>query len=176
MKNFGYTLIELMITILLFLIILTGGTSLFFQGLKSSGLGDADLGLNTSLRTVMTNLEKDLRFSDVYSLDSGYRNDCVNAGLSGYSGDSITVSDVNGWRTVYTLNNGRVASISGQTGDVVFLSPDNITINTLLFTWYCQTNISDKIKIDIDATSLGHGISITRTISKEINLLNSGVN
>ncbi len=174
----GYTLIEVIISLLLLAIILLGGTALFYQNLKSSGLGDVDLNLSTSLRTILSSLEKDLRFGQVVSVGLGNRADCVSAGTDGRSGDTLTVTDLNGLETIYSLEDFMIASTSSQTGNKVFISPPDVKINRLNFTWYCQGSVSDKMNVEIDASStvLGSGVAVTRSVSTEVNLLNSGIN
>ncbi|EKD53175.1 MAG: hypothetical protein ACD_61C00122G0008 [uncultured bacterium] len=174
----GYTLIEVIISMLLLVIILVGGTALFYQSLRSSGLSDVDLGLTSSLRSVLSSIEKDIRFGQVVSVGTGFRLDCVSAGEVGYPGDSLTVSDLVGAETVYTLDNNRIASTSSQTGNMVFVSPAEMKIERLSFTWFCQGGVSDKIKVEIDASNvvLGSGVGVTRKVSTDISLFNSGIN
>lgn len=174
----GYTLIELVIVIALLAIILLGGSSIFFRNLRSNGVGNVDLAVNSEARTVLSLIEKDIRFSRVVNVDVGSRADCINAGGNGYSGNSLTVDDLQGLETVYSLDSNRVASISAKTGVKVYLTSKNIKISSLAFTWYCQSGISDKIKIDMNVSStiLGSALDISRTVSREINLLNSGIN
>lgn len=176
----GYTLIEVIISLLFLVIILMGGTTLFYQSLRSSGLSDVDLGLTSSLRSVLSSIEKDIRFGQVVNVGNGFRTDCLLAGSVGYPGDSLTVSDLVGAETVYTLDldNDRIASTSSQMGNTVFISPPEINVSRLNFTWFCQGGVSDKIKVEIDANNnvLGLGVGVVREVSIEINLLNSGIN
>jgi prepilin-type N-terminal cleavage/methylation domain-containing protein len=172
----GYTLIEVIISMLLLVIILVGGTALFYQSLRSSGLSDVDLGLTSSLRSVLSSIEKDIRFGQVVSVGTGFRLDCVSAGS--VAGDSLTVNDLVGAETVYSLENDRIASTSSQMGNTVFVSPVELKIERLAFTWFCQGGVSDKIKVEIDASNivLGSGVGVTRKVSTEISLFNSGIN
>ncbi len=174
----AYTLIEVMIAAVLLAIILFGGTTLFYQNLKSSGLSDVDINLNSSLRDVLTSMEKSLRYGQVSTVGLGSRQDCLSAGTSGYSGDTLEVFDQDGLGITYSMLTDKVASTAALTSQVSYLSPDNIKIDRLNFTWYCQGNASDKISIEIDASStvLGSGLNVTRSVSSEINLLNSGLN
>lgn len=174
----GYTLIEVMIAVLLMTVILLGGTALFYQNLKSSGLSDLDLHLNSTLRGVLSGIEKDIKFSNVISVGAGTRSDCIAAGSTGYSGASLVVDDLNNLRSTYSLDTDKIASTAAATSRKVFLSPDDIEITRLNFTWYCQGNVSDKINIEIDATSvvLGSDLDVVRSVTTEVNLFNSGVN
>jgi len=74
--------------------------------------------------------------------------------------------------------NDKIASISSETSMIVYLNTEEIKIEALEFIWYCQGNISDKIKMSIDASStvLNSGIPVTQSVSTDINLLNSGLN
>lgn len=174
----GYTLIEVIIAVVLLAIILLGGTSLFYQNLKLSGLSDVDSNLSNSLRTILSSIEKDIRYAQITAVGEGTRLDCVAAGEAGYVGDSLTVSDLDGYGTVYSVEDDKIASTSSQTDRVSYLTSDDLSISKLEFTWYCATNISDKIKIVIDGSSnaLSSGIEVERSVSAEINLLNSGLN
>ncbi len=174
----GYTLIEVLIALLLMAIILLGGTTLFYQNLRSSGLSDVDLNLNSSLRNVLSGIEKDIRFSQVTAVGAGTRQSCLTAGSTGYSGTTLAVTDMNGLGTTYSLMADKIASTAAVTSQISYITPDNIKIERLNFTWYCQGNVSDKINIEIDASSivLGSGLNVTRSVSTEVNLLNSGLN
>src|SRR5258706_13647206 len=91
MKKAGYTLIELLIAILLLAVILLGGTSLFYRNLRSSGLGDVDLGLNTALRLVLSVIERDIRYGTVNSVGACVRADCLISGLTCCFGGTLFI-------------------------------------------------------------------------------------
>lgn len=174
----GYTLIEAVIAVLLLAIVLLGGTSLLYQSLKTTGLSDVDSNLSNSLQSIMNGLEKDIRFGNVLAVGSGSRAECLAAGDAGYGGDSLKVTDFGDLETIYSLANAKIASTSAQTGTVTYLNSDDISIDAISFTWYCLAGVSDKIKLVIDAssTALGTGIKVSKSVSSEISLLNSGLN
>lgn len=174
----GYTLIEMLIVVSLMAIILLGGTTIFFRNLRSGGVGNIDMNVNSELRSVLSMIEKDIRFSNVISVGSGTRSDCVIAGADGYMGNSLTVADLQGLTTTYLLDTEKIASFSAVTAKQVDLTSPAAKVTGLRFTWYCLSGISDKMKIEIDMKSavVGSGFDITRTVSREINLLNSGIN
>jgi prepilin-type N-terminal cleavage/methylation domain-containing protein len=178
MKVSGYTLIELVIVVSLMAIILLGGTGVFYQNLKSSGLGNVNLGINSDLRSVLSMIEKDIRYSMVSSVGIGTRTDCLAEGPAGFAGNSLTVVDLQGMETVYLLDAGRIASVSSTTARSVYLTNTSSRVTGLQFFWYCQSGVSDKIKIEIDIASsvIESGFDFTRNVSREINLLNSGLN
>ena len=176
----GYTLIELVIVVTLLAVVLLGGTSIFYKNLRSSGLGNVDLSLSSELRRIISVLDKSLRFSSVSNVSFGNttytRTDCLNAGS--VIGDSIRAIDLSGSETLYSLDTEKIASTSTTTSQKVLLTNVNSRVTSLGFTWYCQSGVSDKIKIDIEMASsvLGSGFEISRKMSSEINLLNSGIN
>lgn len=174
----AYTLIEMIISVLLLAMVLLAGTSLFYQNLKAAGLSDVDANLGNALQTMLRSIEKDIRYSTVTAVGSGTRTECLAAGTAGYVGSSLTVNDVEGKQTVYSLANNKVASTAAETGVVVYLNVGEIKVTALEFTWFCQGNISDKIKIAIDGsnTVLNTGIEVKQSVSADINLLNSGLN
>lgn len=174
----GYTLIEMIISVLLLAMVLMAGTSLFYQNLKAAGLSDVDSNLGNALQTMLRSIEKDIRFSTVTAVGTGTRTECLAAGVTGYGGGSLTVNDVEGHETIYSLSNNKVASTAAETGVVVFLNVGQVLVTKLEFTWFCQGNISDKIKIVIDGsnTILNTGIEVKQSVSADINLLNSGLN
>ncbi len=177
-KTAGYTLIELIIVISLFVIILLGGTTLFVQNLRTGGFTEMDLKLNMSLRSVLDEMERKVRFGKVSTVDSSDREQCLLAGETGLTGSSVTTEDLNGMSSVYSLVENKVSSVSGQTGEQVFLNSTDISINTLLIKWFCQSAISDKIILEITASTvpLGSGVTISKSVSREIVLLNSTTN
>lgn len=174
----GYTLIEVLIAVFLLVIILTGGTTLFFQSLRSSGLSEVDLALNSSLSESLAEIERNIRFSQVTGVASGTRLDCVSAGTNGYSGNTLTVTDLQGLTSTYSLSSNKLASTAAETGRVYYLTLNEVQVTSLSFTWYCLGSISDRLKISISATNtvLGTGLTVTRDASADIELLNSGIN
>jgi prepilin-type N-terminal cleavage/methylation domain-containing protein len=174
----GFTLIEVIISVLLLAVILLGGTTLFYQNLKSAGLSDVDSQLNNTEQSILRSVEKDIRFSEVNDVGLGTRLQCLAAGSDGLQGETLSVTNLDGRETTYSLSTGKLASTSAETGQVVFLNPANITIETLQFTWYCMSGVSDKIKMAVSASSnaLGTGIKVEQSASLDINLLNSGLN
>lgn len=174
----GYTLIELVIVVSLLVVILLGGTTIFYRSLRSSGVGNVDLNVTSEMRTLLSSIERDIRFSVVNSVGTSQRSDCLSAGSDGVQGNSLSVTDLQGLTTSYELDTERVASVSAVTNEKVYLTNTNSRITGLTFTWYCQAGVSDKIKIDIDVASavLGSGLDITRNVERDINLLNSGIN
>lgn len=169
---------EMIISVLLLSIILLAGTTLFYQNLKSAGLSDVDSNLGNSLRAILRAVEKDIRYSVVTEVGVGTRTECLAAGAAGLTGNIMYVTDMEGQETVYSLSSDKIASTSSETSKVVYLNTGEIKIESLEFTWYCQGNISDKIKMNIDASStvLNSGIGVTQSVSADINLLNSGLN
>lgn len=174
----AYTLIEVIIAIMLLAIILLGGTTLFYQNLKTTGLSDVNSNLSDTLQSALRAIEKDVLYSSVTAVGAGVRSDCQVAGVAGYTGNSLTVNDLNGAETVYSLKENRIASASSETGKVNYLNSADITVEFFQFTWFCLSGISDKIKIAISASSnaLSAGIRVTQSASTEVNLLNSGLN
>ncbi len=174
----AFTLIEVIMAVTLLAIILLGGTGLFYQNLKLTGLSDVDSNLTNSLQSILRSMEKDIRFGEVTGVGVGTRTDCLLAGDVGYVGNNLYMSDLGGHETVYTVMNNKIASTSSETNRITYLNTDQITIESLQFTWYCLAGISDKIKIAIDASSsaLGTGTKVEQSVSSEINLLNSGLN
>lgn len=176
--NCGYTLIELIVALSLMVVVLLGGTTLFTQNLRSGGLTDIDLNLNSSVRYLLDELERNLRFGKVVSVDSIAKEDCLAAGLVGSVGSTLSIEDPNGLVSVYSLTNNKIASTSAVSGATVNLNSDSVLINSFSVKWTCQSGISDKINLEINASSsvLGTGVTISRTVAREILLLNSAIN
>lgn len=176
-KFFGYTLIELVMAISLLVIVLLGGTTIFYQSFKSSGVSDIQASLNTSLRTLDEIIEGTLRYGRVISVvgDDGskLRTDCVTAADEGVSGHILEVRDTNGGQVIYSLlNDGTVSSNSG-----IIVSNPEIYVTKLKFSWYCRSGVYDKINLSMEATGSANTTEITTGVfNKDINLFNSGVN
>lgn len=178
----GYTLIELVVVITLLSVILLGGTSVFYRSLRSNALGSMDLTINLESRSVLSLIEKNIRFGTVESValssppTTYLRDQCEDSGS--VVGDQLFISDMQGLTTLYSLSSGKVASTSSVPRTIDLTNSSVVTVKTLKFTWYCQAGISDKIKIDItmENPTAADDLVVTRTVSKEINLLNSGIN
>jgi len=119
MKTKGYTLIELIITISLLVIVLVGGTTIFYRSFRSSGVSDIQATLNDSLNSLDTMIESVLRYGAVIRLvdadgNQKLRADCLEASDSGVVGNSLIVRDSYGGNAVYSLSDGEVSSNAGE--------------------------------------------------------------
>lgn len=177
-KNSGYTLIEMMVAISLMVIVLMGGTTLFIQNLRTGGMTEADLNLNGSLRAILDEFERNLRYGKVIKVDEVNRDQCLAYGDTGYTGTKVSVEDLNGLVTVYSLLSNKIASTSSLTNDTDYINNDTVRVNSVSIKWFCRSGISDKINLSIDAstTSLGNGVTITRSVSRDLILLNGSTN
>jgi len=180
MKTDGYTLMELMLTISLIAIILIGGTAIFLNGLRSNSIGDMDQKLNTSLRSTLNTFERNIRFGTIISVDSNERNVCLANAEAGVSGTSLIVEDRLGAESEYKIDDAgsKVASISAVSTAKVFISSNDIEVSDISFTWYCRSGVNDKINVQITASAIasGGGVLAPRTMSRQIELINSGIN
>lgn len=180
MKNafIGYTLIELIVTVALLAIVLTGGTAIFYRSFRSSSTSDVQTMVNNGLRSLDEMMERTLRYGVVNRVtgDGGdkYRSDCLENGETGVVGDTLVVKDALGGSATYSFlsDDGTVSSNSG-----VIISNPEITVTKLQFTWICRSGVNDKMNLLIEATSsLTTGEEAGSTLEKDINLLNSGIN
>ena len=172
--TFGYTLIELIMAVSLLVLVLVGGTTIFYRSFRSSGVSDNQASLNTSLRTLDEMIERTLRFGEVVRVgDNNFRAECLDALPSeGISGSELVVYDQSGGVATYTLSEGAVSSNSG-----VIISNPEVEVTKLQFTWYCRSGINDKMNLQIEASSkTTTGEGSTAKFNKDINLLNSGIN
>lgn len=170
----GYTLIELIMAVSLLVLVLVGGTTIFYRSFRSSGISDIQASLNTSLRTLDEMIERTLRFGEVVRVgENNYRPECLEAVPSeGISGSEMVVRDQSGGVAIYTLSEGVVSSNSG-----VIISNPEIEITKLQFTWYCRSGVNDKMNLLIEASSkTNSGEGSKAVFNKDINLLNSGIN
>jgi prepilin-type N-terminal cleavage/methylation domain-containing protein len=173
--NKGYTLVELLVTMSLLVIVLTGGTAIFYRSFKSSGLSDAKTSLNASMKTLDELIERSLRYGTVLKVInlSGEkdRSDCVLGNETGVTGSTVIVRDPSGGIVTYSLGDGKVSSNSG------IISNEKIAVSRLEFTWICRSGVNDKIKLLIEAAPIENTASEWTSIyEKDINLLNSGIN
>jgi prepilin-type N-terminal cleavage/methylation domain-containing protein len=178
-KNiYGYTLIEMLVALSLMVIVLLGGTLLFTQNLRTGGMTEVDLRVNGSARAILDELERTLRFGEVRRVGQLTRDDCLNALDTGVTADSVEVETISGVSTVYSLLNQKIASTSADNVDPFYLGGSDIVVNSLNIGWFCRSGISDKInlEISISSTVLGTGVTITKTVSRDILLLNGSIN
>lgn len=174
----AYTLIEMIVSLSLVMIILIGGTTLFTQNLRTGGLTEVDLNLNGSLRAILDEFERNLRFGKVVMVDNVTRDQCLAYGASGYTGSQISVEGLDGLISTYSLLSNKIASVSAKTNETDYINSEAVKINSVAIKWYCQSGISDKINLTIDAssTTLGSGVTIGRTVSRDMILLNGSTN
>ncbi len=174
----GYTLIEMLVALSLMVIVLLGGTLLFTQNLRTGGLTEVDLKVNSTARAILDELERTLRFGEVIRVGDSTRDVCLEAANTGVEGSKVLIETLGGVETEYSLSNQKIASVSGTNTDPFYLGGDDVTVNALNFKWFCQSGISDKINLEmnISSTVLGTGVTITKTISRDILLLNGSIN
>ena len=168
----GFTLIELIMAVSLLVLVLVGGTTIFYRSFRSSGVSDIQASLNTSLRSLDDMIERTLRYGEVIRVgEDKFREECLAGEVSG---DTLVVKDTSGGVAIYSLEeNGRVSSNSA---DVIISNPE-VEITKLEFTWFCRSGVNDKMNLYIEASSKSKtGEGSTAVFNKDINLLNSGIN
>lgn len=180
MNRHGYTLIELVISISLLVIVLLGGTAIFFRSLRSSGISDMQSLVNNNLRSLDAMIQNVLRYSTVIRLvgttGDFSRTQCLSAGSNGVTGQTLTVRDGMGGTAVYSrgVNTDNIGFISSNSG--VVISTPEIDVTKLEFVWYCRSGVNDKLKLVIEASVKTKSDEKTSgKIEKDINLLNSGI-
>jgi prepilin-type N-terminal cleavage/methylation domain-containing protein len=177
-KRRGYTLVELIMAVSLLVIVLVGGTAIFYRSFRSSGVSDIQTTVNNGLRALDESIEQVLRYGVVVRVASSFgsdsaRTECLAASLDGVSGDTLVVKDVYGGVATYSLlDDGTVSSNSGE-----IISNPGIFVTNLRFTWTCRSGVNDKINLLIEASASAiTGEGATGVLNKDINLLNSGIN
>lgn len=169
-NNKGFTLIELIVTVSLLMIVLVGGTSIFYKSFMSSGVSDIQSTLNFSLRSIGEMIEKNLLFNSVVNVGVNTRVECL-ANPAGVTGDTLKFKDRFGGVSIYELADGKISSNSAV------ISNPGITVTKLNFTWICKSGVNDKINIEIEADSSAKtGEMVSGKLQKTILLLNSGTN
>ncbi len=167
----GYTLIELIMAVSLLIIVMVGGTAIFYRSFRSSGVSDIQSTLSSGLRSIDEMIEWSLRYGEVVRIDDNWRTNCLASGDEGVTGNTLVVRNSTGGNVTYSLNNGRIAS------DSAVISNANLMINKLEFSWFCRSGVNDKINLYIEASPLTESGEVTKSIfNKDINLLNSGIN
>jgi prepilin-type N-terminal cleavage/methylation domain-containing protein len=171
-KVWGYTLIELLMAISLLVIILVGGTTIFYRSFRSSGVSDIQTTLNNGLRSLDEMIERTLRYGEVLRVgDSNFREECLEGEVSG---STLVVRDASGGVAIYSLlEDGRVSSNSSDS----IISNSCLKITKLQFTWICRSGVNDKMNLLIEAEPVSKADEgQVATFKKDLNLLNSGIN
>lgn len=167
----GYTLIELVMAVSLLVMVLVGGTAIFYRSFRSSGVSDIQVSLNAGLRSLDEMIERSLRYGEVLRVGENQRAGCLMAGVSGISGDILVVRDPSGGQITYSLSEGLVSSNSAV------ISSSDMNVTKLEFRWFCRSGVNDKMNLYIEASPFDiKGDSFTVVFNKDINLLNSGIN
>jgi len=173
----GYTLIELIVTVSLLVIVLVGGTTIFYRSFRSSGMSDVRSVVTSNLSAVGEMMEKTLRYGKVYRLvgPTGQdvpRSSCLVAGEVGVPGTALVMNDVSGNQVIYVLHNGVVASNEAA------ISNDRIGVTEMTFRWFCRSGVSDKMNLTLKAVYAGTDEDSGTVFQwdKDINMFNSGIN
>lgn len=177
MKYKGYTLMELLVVITLLVLVMVGGTGLFLSNLRTGGTSEVILRTSKSARTLSEFIETKIRFGQVIKVDELTRDDCLLAGNTGVSGNSILLENLTGGSELISLSAGVLSSSSATLTNSIRLNNTDVSVESFDITWYCKSGINDKMNVNmvIKGTALGLKDDVTETISREIVLLNSGV-
>lgn len=127
----GFTLIELIVTVALFSIIASVGTEVLVLTLRNSSKSE---------------ITKEVRQNGDYMMQviqNMIRNARDVEGLCNISSTSVTLTNADGYQTVFRCENGKIASNSAYppaTPTVAYnLSSDSVTLTSCNFTLICPT-------------------------------------
>ena len=175
-KYSGFTLVEMMIAVSVLAVIMVGGTLVMFKTISSRGQNQADININQIGSQAMDAIEQSVKFSYVDTVGGFSRVDCIGAGSAGVSGNILTVSDQWGTTTYATESFGGVGESVQIASNSTPISSPIVNASSLVFTWICGNNVSDKLSVsfDLDDVSVQGGV-LRRTFRRYINMYNSGI-
>jgi prepilin-type N-terminal cleavage/methylation domain-containing protein len=162
-RNLGFTLIELITVVSVLAILITAGMTIFYRALRGSSRVEVQKSLDTEAQHVINSMSRLIRESEIVFVDGSSRDICFSSQT--VSGSSLTVADIDGNTTTYSLSNGRIASNSA------FLSSVEVDLSHLSFEWKCKSNSFDSLNVGFDASVVGDDGSTSADGSYSFDLL-----
>jgi prepilin-type N-terminal cleavage/methylation domain-containing protein len=144
MKNKGFTLIELVVTIGILAVVLSTAMVSFYQSLKSGAKTERSLNQDGEVEIVLKMMERGVIYSQLNEVEGVSRAGCLqNSGLA--EGNTMKVSDKYG-QTTYAISDIYLASNSAR------LTSDGVKIDSLNFVWDCS-GAWDEVTIEMTVQS-----------------------
>lgn len=159
MKNKGFTLMELMLTVGILGMITVTVTAMFFRAFRGSSKTDTVVTLDQNAQLSLSLMERFVRNGKGVT---------VNGGECPASGDSLEIANWDGGETIFNLSNGQIAS----NGAVV--NEEIVVVSNLNFSCVRIEGIPDQITITFDAqrSDAGGGAETTASYKSVVSLRN----
>ena len=174
-KQKGYSLMELLMVVGVLLIVLGSGMMAFYRTLRGGAKADIALELDSGARQMMNSAAYLIRHGEVVSLDGLDKDDCLDAGVDGVTGEVLILRMVDSGETTLSMTDNKLSSSSAGLGDV-FLGADGLEVEDLLFSWACQAGQKDQVGMEFTAGWLNQSgeVSESKSFSLIELLRNSG--
>lgn len=155
----GFTLMELMVTVGILGMIIVTIMGMFFRSFRGGTKADTIMTLDQNAQMSLSILERFVRNAQSVSVGGG---DCPA------TSDSLTVESWDGRSTVFSLENGQLAS----NGAVI--SGEAVVISDLVFECVRTQGIPDQVMVRFNAvrTDAGGGAETEASYESVINLRN----
>ena len=165
----GFTLIELVVSVGVMAVVISGGVNLFFRALRSSSAADSKRQIDSRSRVILGSLSRFLQETKISSLDGQDRSSCLT--LGSLTGSDIVVTGLDGEQTTITLTAGKLAS-----GSMILNPEDSVTVSTVpplnnLFTWNCNGGVADQIEMQVRIST---GAEVYSDFTLGLTLRNTG--
>jgi len=161
-KQKGYSLMELLMVVGVLLIVLGSGMMAFYRTLRGGTKADISLELDSGARHMMNSAAYLIRHGEVVYLDALDKDDCLDAGEDGVTGEVLVLRMVDSGETTLSMVSDKLSSSSAGLGDV-FLGADGLQVENLLFSWTCQAGQKDQIEMEFTAGWLNQAGEVSQT-------------
>ena len=183
MNNFklsGFTMIELLLGMSVMATLLVSGLVVFYKILGGGNKTSIYMSLDGESRMVISAIKEILKYSKATAMGSNDRQDCLSAGASGLSDDSIVIESIkDGVSSTLQLSGDYIASVSATTKNI---NSDTIAIErvdpaTPVFLWKCETGVADTVEVNFKATAAGVSgqTSVSENYKAVVVLRNTGI-
>lgn len=177
MRKKGFSLIELMVSIVILTILSAAGVNIFYRSIRGTSQLELRKSLDDRSRLILSVVGRFVRESRVVSLDGVLKENCVSNGSQ--TGSTLVLKALDNIDTALSITNGLMSSVSAN-GSIVINPDPTFTLTTVdatpFFTWYCNSGISDRILFNFRANSISDSgePTATKDYSTDLILRNTG--
>lgn len=174
----GFTLIELMVSIVILAILSAGGVNIFYRSIRGTSQLELRKTLDDKSRLILSSVSRFVREGKIVSLNGINKEACLPSGST--TGNILVLRALDDIVTTITISGGSISS-SSAIGTIV-LNPDlaSYTVTqadtTPLFTWYCSGGVADRMLFNFRATSVSSDgePSVIKDYAADMILRNTG--
>lgn len=168
----GFTLIELMISIVILAILSASGVNIFYRAIRGSSQLELRKTIDDKSRLVLSSVSRFVREGKVVSLNGSNKESCLPNGSA--TGNILIIRALDDISSTITVSGGTISSASAL-GTIVLNPDSNFTLtqadSTPIFTWYCSGGVVDRLLFNFRANSISSEGEPTATKDYSVDMI-----